>query len=322
MLTTVYCVSTLLPEYCAHFQTFRLLFRLSKTSPSAQGIFMFGSAQSCRKQYGLERDDNLPSIRNQMTEFLEGRPQSVTVGALLVERSGKSLHELWGAVAAGFPEGRVPIYRIAERLTVAGAGILGPREHGQLQKILQPASDATVGFEQWAAAFGITAMQQNTPVYAIPPAGVATLTLNSLAEVLPHERSAASAPPPTSPSASNQWPGGFIEAQMQSDVCDRLAAGRVETQSNFPFGTDADQRTYELPVCGGPASPTFSGSCGWPHPFATEGSLSVIPPPTPNASTSTAPPFAITPDPHKPGVMRGKPHHIGAVQPPPFATNY
>ena len=120
---------------------------------------MFGTASSYGKPVGTElrQLEGMPSLRidnlrlNGGTVEMDANRQAV-LGALFVDRTGGSLPALWEAMCGGAP--RIKLREVAEKLAVQGAGILGPREQGLLQRHLVPAADGTVGRDEWLATFG------------------------------------------------------------------------------------------------------------------------------------------------------------------------
>lgn len=280
---------------------------------------MFGGATSCRKEFGVMADHDLPSVRSQMTRNQNGTTELCTLGPQLISRSGKSLSQLWAAMAAGFGE-RIPNFRIPERLSAAGAGILGPRELGQLQRTLQPAADGAVGFEEWAAAFGLTPERDFESSYGGSVAGMSTR--QSQVQTLPHFARQDSAGAPAAPVAApshERWPGGFIEADIEQDITNRLygSATSAVKRGRIPFHTDDDKSIPEpgywtQPSNPTPLSTTFSSTINRP-PFATGEPLK----PCERSSVVTCPPYAIG----EPLLALGS-SNASAQREPPFATNY
>ena len=223
---------------------------------------LFGSADSCRKQYGLLQTSTLPALDRHMSHALSGTPEPVTLGRLLVERTNKSLMVLWSIMTAGVPNARIPAHRIPEKIAAAGSGVLGPRELGQLQRILRPASDGTVGIDEWAVAFELTGREPN-PVDSSPAAGVSTAFNTEVVAIVPHMRNdAAEAQALMPPPSASTWPGGFVDAHVAQDRQQRLAASAIESSPRqaAPFATVADyKRTLQPPPSPLSAlSPTFA----------------------------------------------------------------
>lgn len=252
---------------------------------------MFGGVDSCRKQYGTLKDGNLPSIRDYTTHLMDGTTAPSTIGPLLVQRTGKSLMSLWEGVASGQPGGRVPFHRLPERLAANGTGVLAPREIGELQRLLKPARDGTVGFEEWAVGFKLTGIpsefappQANGP----PTAGLSMAQHSTRVEHIPSMRSDAMPPPVPLQAPSQQWPGGFQQVSMQQEYIDRLhesGDGSNVPPRNTPFATEA---TPPLPVHAVPPSPTFAQTTHIP-PFAVNGVYAVDASPRPPSSYSGRP---------------------------------
>lgn len=120
---------------------------------------MFGTAESWRKQYGAGTlyAQRLPSLIESDLRAVGGteavdHSRLLALGGLLVERTGKSLEELWQLICGD--HAHCPYDQIAPKLSRAGVGMLGPREWGVLERFLRP--DQTGGMitrEAWLSAF-------------------------------------------------------------------------------------------------------------------------------------------------------------------------
>ena len=242
---------------------------------SAGGVF--GSPDSCRRRYGVRKDNNLPSLNAHMTYACRGTPEPVTVGQLLVSRSNKPLHVLWTDIEGRVPNARVPIHRLPEKLAAAGCGVLGPRELGQLQRILVPAADGSTGYSEWAAAFHLTG-QESIPNGGMNAAGIGTAGITELGIICNMRNETEAARTLQPPGAAAPWPGGFGDASIDEDRRGRLAAsvGDATKRERIPFATEADRdrdtRAPATPHCC--ASPTYAQTIHAP-PYATTDSGAV-----------------------------------------------
>lgn len=273
---------------------------------------MFGTADSWRKQYGIDIE-RLPSLHeddlrvNGGTQKLDAARQA-GLGALFVQRTGMNLTALWQAMSGG--AGRVPVDRVAEKLRVAGAGQLGPRELGLLQRHLIAAADGTVGLQEWLAVFG-----QNVPRSIDPDARGAGMPSPYVSErtvtELPHMRDDNDMPggqPVPSGGAAYSWIGGQMDADVTADyeaarhsVASPDAEWRKRGSDMAPFGVVPDRYANQPP--GGPKaswgatgtalphSPTYAKTTGRAGaPFATQVGTSELDHPEPRAEPGPAAP--------------------------------
>ena len=233
----------------------------SSSRPSTQHkhllhTVMFGTASSYGKPVGTElrQLEGMPSLRidnlrlNGGTVEMDANRQAV-LGALFVDRTGRSLPALWEAMCGGAP--RIKLREVAEKLAVQGAGILGPREQGLLQRHLVPAADGTVGRDEWLATFGPYAdLEAGAPASRPEPvasaAGQATPQLMSFGE-LPHIRHDYGLPnaqhdPPTGykTAVGVNWPGGHHMDELKAEKEKRLSTPRKSlpesAHTNAPYG--------------------------------------------------------------------------------------
>ena len=199
---------------------------------------MFGTKDSWRKQFGTDRTV-LPSllehnlrVNGGMVELDAARQAGLA--KILIERTGqKDLLALWKVVSGGATRVAVDARGVPERLAVVGAGILGPRELGLLQRHLLPAADGTVGVEEWMTAFGTSGAgtKRSAQDEAEPVAGKPTSHIIAREE-LPHLRADNDMPGVPMPSGaapagepvavSANWPGGYKEEDVVADVEARL----------------------------------------------------------------------------------------------------
>jgi len=213
------------------------------------------------------------------------------LGTELVNRSGLSLQSLWSKACGGEPD--VELARLPERLSAAGAGAIGPRELGQLQRFIPAANHGRIGWQQWSAAFGLDAFA--APVSGTPTAGLPSPERNRLKdlpsrmpEVTPGGRRTEQDTPRSMP-ASETWPGGFREVDVQADVQSRLAisiaSDRPQTPRKPPYGTieDVGAPPSTRPL----ASPTYKTTTDCP-PFAVGAGTSALG--LPGRPLSIAPP--------------------------------
>uniref|UniRef100_A0A7S2HTH9 Uncharacterized protein n=1 Tax=Haptolina brevifila TaxID=156173 RepID=A0A7S2HTH9_9EUKA len=254
---------------------------------------MFGGPHSCRKVTGPAGEYHLPSVRADRTRTQDGTTHKSTIGSQLAERSGKSLYALWIAMS-GDVATRIPLARVPDRLSAAGAGIMGSGLLGQLELILKPAADGTIGFKEWSAAFGLE------PAFATEPDGAVLHGSSSgacyMSEWLPHMRQEGTVsqftPAPVAglkgPTPSENWPGGHVDAHLEEDFRARLAADPSSVQrERLPFATESDQV--------------------------------VRPQPAPYATTTIQPPFATGEAPPAMAAPFGASSYAPRA---PFATNY
>ena len=124
---------------------------------------MFGTADSLRKQFGAGTayTQRLPSLVETDLRAAGGadildRDRLIALGSLFVQRTGKSLPELWHKISGG--SDHCPYDRFIEKLSVAGVGILGPRELGVLERSLKPSS-GNISRESFEAAFSTLSAQ-------------------------------------------------------------------------------------------------------------------------------------------------------------------
>ena len=207
---------------------------------------MFGGADSCRKQYGTLKDGDLPAIREYMTQVHQGTCAPSTLGRFLIQRTGKSLSDLWMSMAGLNEHARIPFHRVPERLAACGTGILAPHELGQLQMLLRPAADGSVGYEEWSAAFSLSGAEL-IPTEVVPTAGMSTAESNARHDYLPHMRMdgvrhGESSVPTSYRPASQQWPGGWVQQELEYQEGTRSVASNASTveRARTPFATDAD----------------------------------------------------------------------------------
>lgn len=284
---------------------------------------MFGSAESWRKQYGVDTGGCLPSLHEDNLRLHGGTVQldaarQAGLGGLLVERTGKSLPALWEVVSGG-AHLRCPVARVPDQLARAGAGQFGPRELGMLQRYLVPAADGSVGLQEWLAAFAGPASEephQIEPASRGPAAGVSSpyiaqekvpVTLRDLREDGRPTWALATGDglPSNAPAAPvhESWPGGFREVDLVADEAARAAqAADIEWRQSMrdaPFGVKPDKYAG-LPPRGVTAwgamaaSPTYARSTGFgaPHdpPYATRPGTSELDLPAAPAALEPPPP--------------------------------
>ena len=289
---------------------------------------MFGTAESWRKQYGNDID-RLPTLQEDMLRLHGGTvhldaARQAGLGGVLIERTGKSLPALFEAMSGGAHQ-RISVTRVPEKLTSAGAGQLGLRELGMLQRHLIPAEDGTIGLEEWLTAFGPFAEEALRSILAQrrPSSGQTSpfCAKRSLPKTLRNVNEDDASVPSGAAPVSDTWPGGFREPDMAADETARAAMAadvdwRESAFSEAPFGVAPDKYAG-LPPRGVSAwgtmakSPTYARTTGHDNdpPYATRyGSKEIDGCPSAPAAPAAAAP-QVTPAPH----VRGP-------QPPPLLS--
>lgn len=211
---------------------------------------MFGNQESFGRLYGKERGP-MPSLYESELRANGGAAdvdasRMSALGTELVNRSGLSLHALWSKACG--TETNVELARLPERLSAAGAGAIGPRELGQFQRFIPAANNGRIGWQEWSTAFGLGTF--NPPPLGLPTAGLSSPERNRLKGLpswMPEATSGGAlieqdASTPTA--ASEKWPGGFREVDVQADMQSRLAmsvaVNRPQTPGKPPYGTLED----------------------------------------------------------------------------------
>ena len=232
---------------------------------------MFGTAESWRKQYGAGTlyAQRLPSLVETDLRAVGGtdavdHSRLVTLGGLLVQRTGKSLEELWHVVSGGSVQ--CPYDQIAPKLNRAGVGLLVPREWGVLERVLRPdQTGGMVTYTAWMATFspGAQVAADEARGALVEPAGQAPKDNRKPAGEGPH------------------MVGGHSERDFLSPrplEQSAAAAARVDEWhrsggSQPPFATtgdDANQLATSSRQEASIGSPTFGITTDRP-PFATSG---------------------------------------------------
>ena len=255
---------------------------------------MFGTAESWRKQYGVGVD-RLPSLlesdvrANGAAGGIDAMRQ-IGLGNLLVTRTGRSLPELWRMVSGG--NERMRYDQLHQRLSGAGAGVLGPRDLGVIERCLLPdPKDGTIGRAQWEATFEVVEAPTTSNVaYGLTPAPAGRTTPRSMPmemskesgigmdSELPGMRHDDNATPGEralpSPAASTRWPGGFSDPDLMGHSEAVPPAAGSTNRVRAPYAIEADR------LAPAPAPPPG-------HAMRTSGT---------NAITTEHPPYATISD--------------------------
>ena len=274
---------------------------------------MFGTAESWRKQYGVGVD-RLPSLlesdvrANGAAGGIDAMRQ-IGLGNLLVTRTGRSLPELWHIVSGG--NERMRYDQLHQRLSGAGAGVLGPRDLGVIERCLVPdPKDGTISWAQWEATFAVVEAPTSSNVaYGLTPAPAGRATPRSMPmEVstkssigmdseLPGMRHEDSTTPGEralpAPAASTRFPGGFSDPNLMDHRETMPLASESTHRVRAPYAIEADR------LAPAPAPPPGSAMRGsgtnaitTDHPpFATIGDLRPPGPPVMSSNLPIKTPF-------------------------------
>lgn len=236
-----------------------------------------GDAQAWRNKAGGidQMNGRLPSLwehdaRTNGATLEIDQARLARVGATLVERTGLDLQTIWERISEGHD--RVQFNLISERLSRIGCGILSVRELGVLQRVLAPSADGFVCRVEWFKVFADAPPSgRDLTTAAGAPVVRGTHDVHSLQQMR-----IQGAPPRSSVSVSESWPGGFKESDLADDRTRLAVAVDEEWQRNggstpYSKATDAPVAERVTPF----SSPTFNETVSAP-PFATGPGLSEL----------------------------------------------